>query len=95
MEQTLQDREGFVKLVKDGGIILRSEQPEELEAPPHLLPCPFCGHEAELLHYGQYWVRCTYIGVCIGNSGGKIGVDTGCIYKEDAIRIWNRRKGKE
>jgi hypothetical protein len=55
-------------------------QEEELQ------PCPFCGTKA-VLHGGpEWWVKCSKIGVCIGNIGG------GCAYKEDAIRLWNTRK---
>ena len=53
-------------------------------------PCPFCGGEAEL-HYsdlfkGQiyYWIGCTECGIEQGYS---------CNTAEEAIELWNTRKG--
>lgn len=54
-----------------------------------LLPCPFCGSEAVMHDKGQFWVSCSYVGVCpVSLYDPRIH---GCTYKEDAIRIWNRR----
>lgn len=57
-----------------------------LTAEEELLPCPFCGTKA-VLHGGpEWWVKCSKVGVCIGNIG------SGCTFKEDAVKLWNTRK---
>ncbi len=47
------------------------------------LLCPFCGGEAEIIHFGScyYFVRCK---VCYMSS-------MGCPMKDEAIAAWNRR----
>lgn len=62
-----------------------SRNSQEGETTGQLLPCPYCGNEAELTGGPEWWVVCKYVGVCQGNMKG------GCTFKEDAIRIWNRR----
>lgn len=62
-----------------------------------LLPCPFCGGEAELIErtiHGEpdCYVRCK--NMCVTQCGK--WSDDGCylnISKEEAISAWNRRKG--
>lgn len=56
-----------------------------------LLPCPFCGGEAELLHEEDYsshqlWrVECEECDCCTSEYYDNPG-------KEHAIRAWNKRK---
>lgn len=55
----------------------------------NLLPCPFCGSPAELHERGEYWVSCSYKGVCpCSLYEPRIH---GCAYLKDAVRIWNQR----
>jgi hypothetical protein len=53
-----------------------------------LLPCPFCGGEADLCvdsaHSTAYWIGCSTIG-CFGNKQWE---ET----EVEAIRAWNRRR---
>lgn len=47
-----------------------------------LLPCPFCGGEAEFNDTSSTWVRCA-----------ECGAETQCqIEKKDAAQLWNRRE---
>lgn len=46
-----------------------------------LLPCPFCGGEAEFHDTSSTWVRCE-------DCGAEIQCQ---IEKKDAARLWNRR----
>lgn len=51
----------------------------------YLLPCPFCGGEAEVnLMLGNYCVTCTE---CMGSVFPARGMT-----KEEAIQAWNTRK---
>ena len=50
-----------------------------------LLPCPFCGGEAELVGDNYHWV------LCKGCLGGSHAFETA----EDAIKAWNTRKPME
>ena len=53
-----------------------------------LLPCPFCGGEAEVtLFVGNYGVGCTKCPGAIFNCRGQT--------KEEAIEAWNRRVSNE
>jgi hypothetical protein len=54
-----------------------------------LLPCPFCGSPAEIWRHGEYWVRCTRLGVCYG--GTLKGSENGFTFEADAVELWNRR----
>lgn len=56
------------------------------EADESLKECPFCGSSATLHSPGEHYVICNRIGVCQGNQG-----PLKCTYREDAIRVWNRR----
>lgn len=52
-----------------------------------LLPCPFCGGEAEIVRaVGETWVRCPC--GAIGPNIDGIGSD------EEAAAAWNRRAGR-
>lgn len=55
--------------------------------PTEILPCPFCGGEAEIYNVGIGWykVHCADYD-CIGSNASKI-MST----REDAARVWNRR----
>lgn len=55
---------------------------------PKLLPCPFCGGEAEIYNVGIGWYRVHCADYdCIGSNAAKI-MST----REDAVRVWNRRE---
>ena len=57
-----------------------------------LLSCPFCGGgarwAANLVDPREYRAECSRIGTCPGSPPTET---TGCIYKEDAVRLWNTR----
>lgn len=57
-----------------------------------LLPCPFCGGEARVIHSDiSYSVRCSACG--IGIFRPRIGESEWCAFctKEEAAEAWNRR----
>lgn len=51
-----------------------------------LLPCPFCGGEAEVEHrFGLYFVFCKYCGARVSSFGDV----------NSAVAVWNTRNYKE
>jgi Lar family restriction alleviation protein len=62
-----------------------------------LLPCPFCGSSAKLVHERtdelfsrrEYLVQCCSQGTCYGRIPRTS--ESGFTYEEDAIRTWNKR----
>jgi Lar family restriction alleviation protein len=54
---------------------------DALHLTDQLLPCPFCGGEAEFRDTSSTWVRCE-------DCGAEIQCQ---IEKKDAARLWNRR----
>jgi len=73
--------------VHNGIINFKLHAKMEKQQIKELKPCPFCGGEADLHHFGMktYEIDCTDCGVNFGNSWG------GSELEDDLIKLWNTR----
>ena len=66
-----------------------------------LLPCPFCGNEAELIEKGNNYTKKRFITIKCTNKNCRAEMTNGAIrndmnwLKEISTNAWNKRAGRE